>query len=381
VHRLIDQLLEKIPLAEKVLVELLAEKLPSPHGTPQLHETYIKNLILITERHKPFRKRMIEIIMAHLCDLDQILPKTFVESYQDDLTSDTDGEMTLEKDQFKVELFQVLDVLCCEFIDFIDRTTLTDDKFTTDQNLKVMLRELMPTFEKVLLPQPSTKAVQFIVFYLLSLKLSFPDSFVDWLLKRVTLPSEPILRRQAAASYLCGLCSRAEYVPLSTVKEVVRILARFCLTYLANIPESKQRSDQTKFLPFYFIAQSLFYIIIFRREKLGNSLLNDLNLHTIVFSKLNPLAEMVPAVAQMFADIMKETEVLFCHSVIDQARKERLAIRGLNDVVNPIDFHFPFDQCRLPRLTERIDSFYNYWNENDNSETESETDSDSSMEE
>ena len=154
------------------------------------------------ERHKAMRKRLMEITLAHLCDLDQILPKTFVESYQDDLTSDTDGEMTLEKDQFKVELFQVLDVLCCEFIDFIDRTTLTgnslsfslsystlDDKFTTDQNLKVMLREIMPTFEKVLLPQPSTKAVQFIVFYLLSLKLSFPDSFIDWLLKRVTLPS------------------------------------------------------------------------------------------------------------------------------------------------------------------------------------------------
>ena len=53
-HSLIDQLLEKIPLAEKVLVELLAEKLPSPHGTPQLHETYIKNLILITGMWKSY---------------------------------------------------------------------------------------------------------------------------------------------------------------------------------------------------------------------------------------------------------------------------------------------------------------------------------------
>ena len=33
---------------------------------------------------------------------------------------------------------------------------------------------------------------------------------------------------------------------------------------------------------------------------------------------------MVPAVAQMFADIMKETEVLFCHSVIDQVRMLKL---------------------------------------------------------
>ena len=240
-----------------------------------------------------------------------------------------------------------------------------------------MLREFMPTFEKVLLPQPTTKAVQFILFYLLSLKVSFPDSFIDWLLKRVTTPSEPMLQRQAAASYLCGLCARADYVPASTVAEVVRILSRFCVEYLANIPISKQRADQSKFLPFYFVAQTLFYIIIFRREQLGLTLLSELNLRTIVFAKLNPLAEMVPAVAQMFADIMKETEVLFCHQVIDQARKERLSIRGLNDVVNPIDFHFPFDQCRLPKLNERVDSFYNYWNENEDDDDESSSSSSS----
>ena len=252
-----------------------------------------------------------------------------------------------------------------------------EDKATTDCRLRVMLREFMPTFEKVLLPQPTTKAVQFILFYLLSLKVSFPDSFIDWLLKRVTTPSEPMLQRQAAASYLCGLCARADYVPASTVAEVVRILSRFCVEYLANIPISKQRADQSKFLPFYFVAQTLFYIIIFRREQLGLTLLSELNLRTIVFAKLNPLAEMVPAVAQMFADIMKETEVLFCHQVIDQARKERLSIRGLNDVVNPIDFHFPFDQCRLPKLNERVDSFYNYWNENEDDDESSSSSSSS----
>jgi len=304
-----------------------------------------------------------------------------LESHQDEPESDCDSEdeMSLEQDLQKIELLKVLDNLCCQFIDFINRTCLTDDKSKTDHNLRIMLREFMPSFEKVLLPQPSTKAVQFILFYLLSLKVSFPDTFVDWLLRRVTTPSEPLLKRQAASSYLCGLCARAEYVPISTILEVVKILSRFCTQYLANIPNSKQRPDQSKFLPFYFVAQTLFYIIIFRREKLGTEILSELNLHTIVFSKLNPLAEMVPAVAQMFADIMKETEVLFCHSVIDQARKERIAIRGLNDVVNPIDFHFPFDQCRLPKLNERVDSFYNYWNENE-SDSESES-SESEMEE
>ena len=59
-------------------------------------------------------------------------------------------------------------------------------------------------------------------------------------------------------------------------------------------------------------------MIIFRWETIGIENLRDLNLQTIVFSKLNPLAELVPAVAIKFCDVMKETEILFGHVIIEQ---------------------------------------------------------------
>ena len=62
----------------------------------------------------------------------------------------------------------------------------------------------------------------------------------------------------------------------------------------------------------------MFYIIIFRWKQIGSENLRKLNLHTIVFSKLNPLAEMVPAIAVKFCDIMKETEILFGHGILEQ---------------------------------------------------------------
>ena len=96
--------------------------------------------------------------------------------------------------------------------------------------------------------------------------------------------------------------------------------------YLLSIPEHKQNNDQQKFLPFYFVAQSLFYLIIFRWETIGIENLRDLNLQTIVFSKLNPLAELVPAVAIKFCDVMKETEILFGHVIIEQV--DNLNVRG-----------------------------------------------------
>ena len=48
VHLIIDQLLSKIPLADQVLVEILAEKLPNKHGPPRAHQVYMENLISIT---------------------------------------------------------------------------------------------------------------------------------------------------------------------------------------------------------------------------------------------------------------------------------------------------------------------------------------------
>ena len=143
--------------------------------------------------------------------------------------------------------------------------------------------------------------------------------------------------------------------------------------------------------------------------------MRDLNLQTIVFSKLNPLAELVPAVAIKFCDVMKETEILFGHVIIEQVdnfnfvdpwtvpdyrvlghtgsgslipaqkfsdlfqtRKERIMIRGANDEINPIDFYFPFDQCLLPNLNQRIESFYNFWHQDDDDDSSDEDGSSSS---
>ena len=63
--------------------------------------------------------------------MDQILPKSFLESHQDEPESDSDSEdeMSLEQDVQKIELLKVLDNLCCQFIDFINRTCLTGNYF------------------------------------------------------------------------------------------------------------------------------------------------------------------------------------------------------------------------------------------------------------
>ena len=69
------------------------------------------------------------------------MPKSFLESHQDEPESDCDSEdeMSLEQDLQKIELLKVLDNLCCQFIDFINRTCLTGNYFQKIEPTRIVL--------------------------------------------------------------------------------------------------------------------------------------------------------------------------------------------------------------------------------------------------
>ena len=83
----------------------------------------------LKERHVKLRSRLIQILLSHLCSLDLLLPKSFLECHHSDNEDDQDSnsEMTYEMDHAKVELKEVLDDLCVRFIEFINRTTLSGE--------------------------------------------------------------------------------------------------------------------------------------------------------------------------------------------------------------------------------------------------------------
>lgn len=338
----------------------------------QKHYEYVDNILKIAARHPKLNAGILESVIEHLCRLDHFLPKSTLLALEDE--SEDEETVNNNIDTSQRETFKTLDTVLIRITKHIDDVTLSADKTTYGQNLAKFLREFIPIFEKVLIPQPSTKTVQFVLFYLLSLKKSFPDSFCDWLLKRLLSPNEVMSKRLAVGSYLCGFLARAQYVAHSTLETTAKILSSFCQEYLRSVPESRQSLSPDKFMPFYIVTQALFYLIIFRKDEIGMKTLRQLNIPLIVFSKLNPLACCVPAIALKFCDIMKETEITFCHTVLEQTRQRQLLTRGRGQEVNPLDFYFPFDPCLLPEMAEKIDTFYNHWNEGEESDSDEDMD-------
>jgi len=114
------------------------------------------------------------------------------------------------------------------------------------------------------------------------------------------------------------ILARANYIEHSTLKTASTILSTFCLDYIRAVPEATQTHSTDKFTPFYIATQALFYLIIFREREIGVEHLRQLNLTGIVFSKLNPLASCVPGIAIKFCDVMKDNEIAYFHSVLEQ---------------------------------------------------------------
>jgi hypothetical protein len=132
------------------------------------------------------------------------------------------------------------------------------------------------------------------------------------------MPSEPMSKRLAVASYLTGFLARAQYISVSTLQTAARILSSFCIEYMKTVPEERQFHSPDRFMPFYVVTQSLFYLVIFRQKEISTEKLRQLNFPKIVMSKFNPLGCCIPAIALKFCDVMKETEIIFCHGILEQ---------------------------------------------------------------
>lgn len=94
--------------------------------------------------------------------------------------------------------------------------------FTGDENMdwectKKFYKELLTVFDKIILPTSGSIHVQYIMFYICSLKQELSDGFLDYLWKKVQNPNIAPAYRQIAAFYIGSFLARAKYISIRLV--------------------------------------------------------------------------------------------------------------------------------------------------------------------
>lgn len=131
---------------------------------------------------------------------------------------------------------------------------------------------LLAIFKRTILRTFKSRYTQFLLFWYSSLDDTFRDCFLGALVSAALLePSQPVVTRAAAASYLASYVSRAAFVGREETQSVVRVLCDFLAAHLRRYDELAQGSgtlmqqqQSTEHAVFYAVAQAMFLIFCFR---------------------------------------------------------------------------------------------------------------------
>lgn len=384
VHLVLKAITQIVPMTPKVLIPLLSELFPFFNKDVYIQECYVKNLLQITHYLPNMRQKIMEIVIERLIKFDVRSPREEIEellrqeeddmeeediifemdddSVKKEVVSSVDGMTNVEPIPMTHKEAHKLDVLMEVTFKYIHNSCYKEVELDWDAT-KLFYRELLLIFETLILPTHASCHVQFIMFYMCSVKQPICDGFLDYLWKKVQNPIVQPVFRQISVCYMGSLLSRGLFVPVSTVKACLELMCTWVHKYLDQTGEQSQYADVVHHRPFYAVVQAILYVFVFRNKDIfesrkGLKWSEKLNFQRIATCRLNPLKVCLPVIVQTFASVARSHQLAFCDTIIERNNRLVLPVActdaSLDNGGKLLDSFFPFDPYILNRSAKYI---------------------------
>lgn len=143
---------------------------------------------------------------------------------------------------------------------------------------------LIDTFQNILLPAYNTHHVQFVLFYYISFRIDFAESFMRLCWQQLRDVNVPATIRQAAVTYLASTLSRSIFVNVEMVQEYLQEMCTWIRTYIQRYDSGTRGVITLKAHgPFFATCQALFYVISFRSKELSANTKSKLKSYTYLY--------------------------------------------------------------------------------------------------
>jgi len=385
IHTMLKNIIRLIPIATTKLNGVLCDSFPHSMKPLEHLEIYVRNLLVITQYQPVLQFSIVEMIVKRLIEIDVYAPRHEIEEAENEAISNIhDGMEIFEMDEdiqqdtevnseMKHATAHKLDVLMKILLDYFYAVCYKNGELNAEDGNRVY-RNVCGIFMDFILPVHKIVHVQFIMFSLSSYKRAYCYHFLQQLWMKVTDRNQPAIYRQAAVSYLASMIARANFITLGTVTSYLEKMTKYVNDYVNNSIEDADYLSNVCNVPkhgtFYSICQATFYIIVFRcneilKSKAGRDFLQNLSLslHHVIFSHLNPLKICLDSVVNLFSFVMRDNEIIYCETIIQQNKRKMLPVVGMNSTAqlnekNPLDSFFPFDPYLLKRSSSYISQYY-----------------------
>lgn len=180
VHDLLKRLLEVIPMISLTIKRQLISSFPYYKKPNFITLGYIHNLLWILEYYPNFKSDLLELILQKIVNIDINISRAEIEESElaDEEMDDCLFEMEkfanprpVDENTMRNPVAETLDLCMEKLMDYFYR------KFQEDLNFKATWETLLSLFETIVLPTHNTQHVQFLYFFICSLKVSlqFPE--------------------------------------------------------------------------------------------------------------------------------------------------------------------------------------------------------------
>ncbi|XP_078483154.1 RNA polymerase I-specific transcription initiation factor RRN3 [Ciona intestinalis] len=382
IHIVFKELLRIIPRASEPMLAVFSQGFPFIRKPNDSLIWYIKNLLFVTSYQPNMRSAILELVIKNLIDLDAVTHRHEIEMMESIEEIDEEEEISLfQMDEemqdneaeirMKHPLANKLDCAMHILFEYFYQVSYREGELQLQETRK-LFREIVHIFDTAIMPVHQLIHVQFVVFYICSLKQSFVESFIEHCWQKVVNPNMPTIVRQTYICYIASLLARATFIPLSTVTACIDLMVGWAHSYLREVTEfispDVYHCDITRHGTFYSICQATFYVIIFKHEdilksKLGHKYFHTLNLQHLIVSPLNPLKACLSSVVSLFTSTMRQHQLVYCDTIVERNNRQMLPVVGMAtlSVKNPLGSFFPFDPYLLKRSSTFIHPIYKVW--------------------
>ncbi|EFN78860.1 RNA polymerase I-specific transcription initiation factor RRN3, partial [Harpegnathos saltator] len=356
IHDMLKKILKVVPMSRKCLLYSIESEYPYITHSTYIHEVYVHALLSITHYAPYLKSDIIFIVINGLASLDVNITKNKTKDYEDlcdMIDSDSDNLATADNHEDKTEHVQLiehtLDVCMDIFLEFMHKFCYINNVDLNKENLKILYQDILATFDKVLLRIDRTQYVQYIGFYLCSIKPAL-TALISHLWKKVTSWDEAPVIRQLAVSYISSLVATASYITSETLKVTICRFTNWIHDYIGMDETTDNYVDLKLHNVFYSVCQAFFYLFVAKHEELTKTRCNilfvqQLDIPKIISCKLNPLVVCNGKIVRSFADITKMYQLAYCDAIIEDNTRKQLPIFGEEELLLP-DF-FPFESYTL----------------------------------
>lgn len=375
IHTALQKITELVPVSPMKISDIIVKRMPPFFFKEALFAMYVENMLILESGSigELIGNVMLKAVVDILVDFDvriELLPDDSSKGIFEMEIEDVDEDMhddDLEGDELHdipSNLKKVRGSAYAEILDSLLILMFEHLKVCQEsRRLNEVFEILLGSFETTVLSAYKSKFSQFVMFYACSLD---PEGcgirFAFILFNIFTNAREPPVKRMSAVAYLASYLSRAKFLPLPFVVEMLQRLVDWCFEYCEN-----HDGDMNVLVHrvFYAGCQAMMYVLCFRMRSITESnylklQLRRMHIEAILKQPLDPIKVCLPSIVEEF---LRQAEgaglfKLLNGGVITDLDSEHSRAFGGKEM---LDMFFPFDPCLLKKSDRYIRPHYIFW--------------------